>query len=53
MLRGSSDMNVDEMSALLNFMVQDATAQGIDVMRPDELAHLKELEKANEKHNPE
>lgn len=55
MLRGSSDFNVQEMSALVDFAVQDAKAIGIETMTPDELAHLRALEMANEqkkqKHN--
>ncbi len=58
MLRGSSDMNVQEMSALLDLCIQDAKALGIEVISSSELAHIRELEKANEQkkmgkeHNP-
>lgn len=45
MLRGSSSMNVEEMSALVDLAVQDATANGIEVLTPNELAHMRELEK--------
>lgn len=48
MLRGSSTYNVSEMSALLDLLIQDAKEQGIQVIPPDELAHLRELEKAHE-----
>ena len=45
MLRGSSTFTVDEMAALLDLMVQDAKAQGIETMTPQELAHMREVEK--------
>lgn len=48
MLRGSSDMNVAEMSALVDLCLQDAKALGIDVISSDELAHIRELELAHE-----
>lgn len=48
MLRGSSDMNVQEMSALVDLAVQDAKAQGIEVLTPNELAHIRELERQHE-----
>ena len=52
MLRGSSSMNVEEMSALVDLAVQDAKAQGIETLPPSELAHIRELERNNEKkHN--
>lgn len=52
MLRGSSSMNVEEMSALVDLAVQDATANGIEVLTPNELAHMRELERQHEKkHN--
>ena len=55
MLMGSSDMNVEQMSALVDLAVQDAKEQGIEVLTPDELAHIRELEKASyertHKHN--
>ena len=53
MLRGSSEMNVQEMNALLSFAVQDAKAMGIEVLTPDELEHMKELELAQEKRKAE
>ena len=46
MLRGSSSFNTDEFAALLNLMVQEAKAQGIETMTPDEIEHLRELENA-------
>ena len=45
MLRGSSDMNMQEMSALVDFAVQDAKSNGIEVLTPAELEHLRELER--------
>lgn len=45
MLRGSSTFNTEEMSALLDLMIQEAKAQGIETMTPAELAHMRELEK--------
>ena len=45
MLKGSSSMNVEEMSALVDLAVQDAIANGIEVLTPNELAHMRELEK--------
>lgn len=45
MLRGSSTFNVEEMSALLSLMVQEAKAQDIETLTPSELAHMRELEK--------
>ena len=37
MLRGSHDMNVQEMAALVDLAVQDAKAQGIETLTPAEL----------------
>lgn len=52
MLRGSSDMNVSEMAALVDLAVQDAKAQGIETLTPAELEHMRELERQHEqKHN--
>lgn len=53
MLRGSSDLNTEEMTALLDLMIQDAKQHDIEVMTPDQLAHLRELEKQRngKKHN--
>ena len=53
MLRGSSDLNTEEMTALLDLMIQDAKQNDIEVMTPDQLAHLRELEKQRngKKHN--
>lgn len=52
MLRGSRDMNVEEMTALVDLAVQDAKEQGIETLTPNELEHIRELERNNEKkHN--
>lgn len=48
MLKGSSDFLVDEMSALLNLAIQDAKQLGISTVNPDELEHIRMLEKSNE-----
>lgn len=48
MLRGSSTFSVKEMNMLVDLAVQDARAHGIEVLTPDELAHIRELELANE-----
>ena len=45
MLRGSSEMNVEEMSALVDLAVQDAAGLGIEVLSPDELENMRRLEK--------
>lgn len=47
-LRGCSTFDVEEMSALLSLLIQDCKAVGIETMTPNELAHMKELEKASE-----
>lgn len=48
MLRGSSTFNVEEMSALVDFAVQDAKALGIETLTPNELAKMRELELQHE-----
>lgn len=53
MIKGSSDFNVEQMNMLVDLAVQDAVEQGINVLTPDELAHIRELEKAHEKRNQE
>lgn len=49
MLRGSSDYNVQEFSALVDMAIQDAKEQGIEVLSKDELEHIRELERNNER----
>lgn len=51
MLRGSHTFNTDEMSALVDLMVQEAVAVGVEVITPRELAQMREWEKQHEKHN--
>ena len=48
MLRGSHTFNVEEMSRLLDLMIAEAKEQGIDTITPDELAHIREMEKQRE-----
>lgn len=52
MLRGSHDFNTDEMSALVDLMVQEAKSVGVEVITPIELAQMREWERQHEKHNP-
>ena len=48
MLKGSSEFLTDEMNMLVDLAVQDAKEQGIEVLTPDELAHIREYEKKRE-----
>lgn len=48
MLRGSSDFNTAEMSHLLDLLIQDAQAMGIETMTPDELARIRAYEQERE-----
>lgn len=41
MLRGSSTFNTEEMTALLDLMIQEAKAQGIETLSPDELERMR------------
>ena len=41
MLRGSSTFNTEEMTALLELMIQEAKAQGIETLTPDELERMR------------
>lgn len=49
MLRGSSSFNVQEMTALLDLMIQEAKSLDIEVISEDELRHIRELERNAEK----
>lgn len=49
MLRGSHTFNTEEMSHLIDLMVTEAQAQGIDTMTPAEIEHMMEMEKQHEK----
>lgn len=49
MLRGSSDMNVQEMSALVDLVIEDAKAQGIETLPPGELERIREMERQHER----
>lgn len=44
MLRGSHTFNTAEMSALVDLMVQEAKAVGVETMTPKELEHIRQLE---------
>lgn len=54
MLRGSSSFNTEEMTALLDLMIQEAQAVGVETLTPAELARMR-LESAQKdksgKHN--
>lgn len=53
LLRGSSSFSVSEMQALVDFAVQDAKALDIEVLTPNELQRMREVELQHEqKHNP-
>lgn len=47
MLRGSHTFSVYEMSALVDLMVQEAKAVGVETLTPQELEHLRQLEEQN------
>lgn len=51
MLRGSHTFNTEEMSALIDLMVQEAQAVGVETLTPLELAQMREWERQHEKHN--
>lgn len=51
MLRGSHSFNSEEMSALVDLMIQEAEAVGVETITPRELAQMREWEKQHEKHN--
>lgn len=55
LLKGSHDMNTDEMSALLDNLINEAKQIGVETMRPHELEELRrmEREKNAQKHNTE
>lgn len=44
MLRGSHTFNTAEMSSLVDLMVQEAKAIGVETMTPNELEHIRQLE---------
>lgn len=43
-MRGSHDYTTEEMTHLLDGMIEEAKQQGIETLPPDELAHMRELE---------
>ena len=53
LLRGSSTFNTEEMSALLDLMIQEAETQGVDTLTPIERERMKqyELQKQTRKSN--
>lgn len=48
LLRGSSEFNTAEMSHLLDLLIQDAQALGIETISPDELARIRAYEQGRE-----
>lgn len=50
MLRGSSEFNTQEFSHLLDLLIQDAEALGIETMTPFELAKIRAYEQERENH---
>lgn len=51
MLRGSHTFNTVEMSALLDMMIEEAKAQDIETLTPDELARMRLNEEQKNKSN--
>ena len=49
MLRGSHTFNTEEMSALVDLMVEEAKSVGVEVLSPAELEHIRQLEKQAER----
>lgn len=49
MLRGSHTFNTAEMSALVDLMVQQAKAVGVETLTPSELEHIRQLEEQAER----
>ena len=47
MLRGSHTFNTEEMSALVDLVVQEAKAVGVETLTPIELAQMREWERRN------
>lgn len=48
LLKGSHDMTTDEMSALLDRLIEEAKAQGIETLTPKELATMRQAERDRE-----
>ena len=48
-IKGSKELSVNQMAALIEFAVQDAQAVGIETLTPAELQHMKELELEHER----
>ena len=51
MLRGSSSFNTEEMTALLDLMIQEAKAQGIETLTPEELERMRLYDAQTHKSN--
>ena len=49
MLRGSHSFNTAEMTSLLDIMIEEAKAQGIETMTPNQLEEMRRLELEAEK----
>lgn len=49
-LRGTSTFNTEEMSALLDRLIEDCKEQGIETLPEDELMRMRQTERENEKH---
>lgn len=53
MLRGSHTFNTAEMSSLVDLMIQEAKAVGVETMTPTELAKIRQLEEQAERNKHE
>ena len=49
-LQGSSTFNVEQMSGLLDRLIEDCKEQGIETLPEDELMRMRQTERENEKH---
>lgn len=47
LLRGSSTFNTEEMSALLDSLIERAREAGVETMTPDEVAHMRAMEEGH------
>lgn len=48
MLKGSRDYNTEEMTRLLDGLINECHEQGIETLPPDEIAHMRAVETARE-----
>lgn len=51
LLKGSHDMTTDEMSALLDHLIEEAKEQGIETLTPRELEVMRQAERQREERN--